>query len=280
MRLVTRRTDVGTRAAILADQVVHDLPFADVAEVLAAAATAPGGLAEVAAQAGETQAVEAVSLAPVIPAPSKIFCVGLNYTGHIAETGRDTPTHPTLFAKFPIALVGPRDPIVLPKESQSVDWEAELALVIGQQVRHATEDEARAAIAGYTIMNDISMRDWQLRTQQWLAGKTFERSTPLGPALVTLDELADPDDLAISCSVDGVTMQESRTSDLLFDPVSLVRFISTICTLVPGDVIATGTPSGIGNTRNPKVFLQDGQSLVTEIEGLGQLVNRCESDGR
>jgi acylpyruvate hydrolase len=123
------------------------------------------------------------------------------------------------------------------------------------------------------------MRDWQLRTPQWLAGKTFERSSPFGPELVTLDELPDPHDLAIRCTVDGVVMQESRTSDLLFDPVTLVRFISTICTLVPGDVIATGTPSGIGNARDPKVFLQPGQTMVTEVEGIGQLVNVCRAEG-
>lgn len=151
--------------------------------------------------------------------PAKIFCVGLNYASHIAETHRDTPAYPTLFAKFPIALVGPRDPFIVPKEPREVDWEAELAVVIGQPIRHATEGEARLAIAGYAIMNDVSMRDWQLRTRQWLPGKSFEQSSPFGPELVTLDELSDADELAITCSVDGDVMQNSRTSDLLFDPI-------------------------------------------------------------
>jgi len=213
-------------------------------------------------------------------APWKICCGGHNYAAHIAETGREAPAHPTLFAKFPIALIGAADPVELPAESQAVDWEAELAVVIGRPVRRASEEEARSAIAGYTIVNDVSMRDWQLRTPQWLAGKTFERSSPLGPELVTLDELPEPDDLMIRCSVDGEVMQESRTSDLLFDPVTLIRFISTICTLVPGDVIATGTPSGIGNARDPKVFLRPGQTMVTEVEGIGRLVNTCREEIR
>jgi acylpyruvate hydrolase len=280
MRLLTYRTGTGTRAARVDGNEVHDLPFADVGAVLAAAADAPGGLAEVTDRTGAARRRAAVELAPVITGPSKIFCVGHNYAAHIAETGRDTPAHPTLFAKFACALVGAADPVELPAESQAVDWEAELAVVIGRPVRRASEAEARAAIAGYTIINDVSMRDWQLRTPQWLAGKTFERSSPFGPELVTLDELPDPDDLAIRCTVDGVVMQESRTSDLLFDPVSLIQFISTICTLVPGDVIATGTPSGIGNARDPKVFLQPGQTMVTEVEGIGRLVNVCREEGR
>ena len=280
MRLLTYRTGTGIRAARVEGDQVHDLPFADVGAVLAAAADAPGGLAEVTEHTTGSRSRADIDLAPVVVAPSKIFCVGHNYAAHIAETGRETPAHPTLFAKFPTALIGATDPVELPAESQAVDWEAELAVVIGRPVRRASEEAARSAIAGYTVINDVSMRDWQLRTPQWLAGKTFDRSSPFGPELVTLDELPDPGDLAIRCTVDDVVMQESRTSDLLFDPVALVRYISTICTLVPGDVIATGTPSGIGNARDPKVFLKPGQIMVTEVEGIGRLVNMCRAEGR
>jgi acylpyruvate hydrolase len=216
-----------------------------------------------------------LDLAPLVPSPGKIICLGLNYRAHILETGRELPSHPTLFAKYADALVGARDPIVLPPEVERPDWEVELAFVIGRTVRRARGDGARDAIAGYTICNDVSMRDWQYRTLQWLQGKTWDRSTPLGPMLVTADEVDDAADLRVTCEVDGETMQDARTSDLLFRPVPIVEYLSTLMTLRAGDVVSTGTPGGIGDARSPKRSLRPGHLLRTAIEGLGELVNPC-----
>ena len=207
--------------------------------------------------------------------PRKVICVGLNYESHILEMGRQLPTHPTLFAKFDRTLTGPRDPIVLPAVSEQVDWEVELGVVIGREARDVTAEQARDVVAGFTVVNDVSMRDWQRRTGQFLAGKAFERTTPVGPVLVTPDEVDHAADLEIRCEVDGVEMQRSRTSDLVFDPHEVISYISRIVTLDPGDLIATGTPGGVGAGRDPQVFLQPGQTLVTAIEGIGELVNPC-----
>jgi acylpyruvate hydrolase len=210
--------------------------------------------------------------------PRKIFCLGLNYRAHILEMGHDSPDHPTVFAKFPISLVGARDDVWLPRESDAVDWEAELGVVIGRTVRRASGDDARDAIAGYTVVNDVSMRDWQYRTQQWLQGKTWERSTPVGPWLVTPDEVDYAANLRVTCAIDGEVVQDGQTSDLLFDPVETVQYLSTLCTLEPGDLISTGTPAGVGHGRKPPVYLRPGQVMRTAIEGLGELVNRCVAD--
>ena len=272
MRLATVRTPHGTRAARVDESELVLLDQPDVTAVLRSGAE----WRESTQRTGRDRlALGVAELAPVVPHPAKILCVGLNYASHIAEMGREAPEYPTLFAKYARALIGPRDPIVLPAVSDMVDWEVELAVVIGREVRHADKPAARAAIAGYTILNDVSVRDWQSRTTQFLQGKTFERTTPLGPALVTLDDLADPDNLEVRCEVDGVLMQRGHTSDLLFSPVDLIRYVSTIVSLEPGDVIATGTPGGVGVSRTPPVFLRHGQTVRTTIEGLGELVNPC-----
>lgn len=189
--------------------------------------------------------------------------------------GRELPQHPTLFAKFANTLLGARDDIVLPAVSNEVDWEAELGVVIGAPVRRANVAQAAAAIAGYTVINDVSMRDWQWRTGEWLQGKAFEASTPVGPWLVTGDEVGDAADLELRCEVDGEVMQRSRTSDLLFSPADIVAYISQVTTLEPGDLIATGTPGGVGAARDPKVFLQPGQKVRVTVDGLGECVNIC-----
>jgi len=274
VRLVTIRVDGGTRAGRIDGDRVLELAHSDVGTLLAEVGVDGAAAADSVAEHALTNA----DLAPVVPRPSKIFCLGLNYASHIRETGREIPEFPTLFAKFPDALVGPRDPIVLPPESDRCDWEVELALVIGRSVRRAGLDEARAAIAGYTICNDVTMRDWQQRTLEWLQGKTWERSTPLGPALVTPDELDANVDLALRCEVDGEVVQDGRTSDLVFGPAECVAYISTIVTLQPGDVISTGTPAGIGDARTPPVYLRPGQVVRTTIEGLGEMVNACVAD--
>jgi acylpyruvate hydrolase len=274
VRLLTVRTPEGTRAARqIGDELVL-LDHADVGAVLASDASW-GPAAERAD--GPRVARSGADLAAVVPRPSKIVCLGMNYRSHVEEMGRETPTHPTLFGKYAQSLIGARDPILLPPESEQVDWEVELAFVIGREVRRARGAEARDAIAGFTVLNDVSMRDWQFRTMQFLQGKTWERSTPVGPVLVTPDELpgGTAPDLGLVCEVDGDVMQKGRTTDLLFGPEELVEYISTIVTLEPGDLVATGTPSGVGAGRTPPVFLRPGQVVRTAIEGIGDLLNEC-----
>lgn len=272
MRLATIRTgDGGTRAARVDGGALQPLDAVDAVSALASGALEPDGGAA-------TMPLEDADLAPVVPRPPKIICLGLNYEGHIREMGHDLPAYPTCFAKYTIALIGPRDDIVLPKVSSQVDWEAELAVVIGRPARHVTEREAADAIAGYAIMNDVSVRDYQHRTPQWLQGKTFERSTPLGPVLVTGDEIDDARDLRIGCDVDGEVRQSARTSELVFTPPGVVAYLSGIMTLEPGDVISTGTTAGVGAGRDPQVFLEPGQVVRTWVEGIGELVNTCVAE--
>ena len=270
MKLLTMRTASGTRAGRVEGDEVVVLPHADV-----------GGLLRVedwrtaAAGPGDRVDLAGLDLAPVVPEPSKVICVGLNYLLHVQEGAADVPAYPTLFAKYADALTGPSDDIELPEDSNSVDWEAEMVVVVGSTVRKADEATAADAIAGFTVGNDLSMRDWQRRTLQWLQGKTWDRGSPVGPVLVTADELGGPQpDLRISCDVDGQLMQDSRTSQLIFDPVALVSYASTVVTLRPGDLIFTGTPDGVGAARTPPVFLGPGQVVTTRIEGIGELVNR------
>jgi acylpyruvate hydrolase len=267
MKFATIRTKTGTLGVRQTAEGFVSTGFPDVGALLASGSDGAG------------EPAEARDFAPVVPSPGKIFCVGLNYRTHIQEMGRDLPSHPTLFAKFADSLIGAHDDIVLAPESSAVDWEAELAVVIGRPVRRASEVEAAEAIAGFTVLNDVTMRDWQFRTREWLQGKTFESTTPIGPFLVTPDELPGGvrPALEIRCSVNGETVQESNTGDLVFDPVDLVRYLSTITTLRPGDVIATGTPGGVGHARQPPRYLADGDVVVTEIEHLGRLENTART---
>jgi acylpyruvate hydrolase len=274
MRFATIRTSEGTTAARLDGDVLVPLAAADVGELLA------GGDAAAAPErpGASPVPVGGASFAPVVPRPSKVVCVGLNYRSHILETGRDLPDYPTLFAKFADTLLGARDDLVLPAVSERVDWEVELGVIIGRPVHRAGRDEAAAAIAGYTVTNDVSMRDWQRRTAQWLQGKAFERTTPAGPYLVTGDEIGDAADLEIRCEVDGAVMQRSRTSDLLFSPADVAAYASQVITLQPGDLLLTGTPGGVGDARKPPVYLQPGQTLRTVIESIGECVNQCVAE--
>jgi len=227
VRLATLRSGSGTVAARVEGNHAIHLAFASVDALLRDPHWPERGLAE---GTGSTPLAEA-DFAPVVVAPSRIVCVGLNYRSHIVEMGRELPRHPTLFAKFRSALIGASDDIRLPPESDEVDWEAELALIIGRAVRRASVEQASQAIAGYTTANDISMRDWQWRTTEWLQGKTFDASTPVGPWLVTTDALDPALDLAIGSSVNSLTMQAARTGDLLFGPAELVSYISLFTTL-------------------------------------------------
>ncbi len=276
MRLATLRAPTGTHAARIEDDAAVVLPFPDVGALLASGEDWRGE----AAGDGPRHSLDGADFAPLILAPRKIVCLGLNYRSHIEETGRQTPEHPTLFAKFARCLIGARDHIILPPESSAVDWEVELAVIVGRTARRVAPEDASEVIAGFTVINDVSMRDWQFRTEEFLQGKTWDRTTPLGPALVTPDELPGgiAPDLALRCAIDGETMQEARTSDLLFGPAEIMAYLSTVVTLEPGDVIATGTPGGVGAARNPPVFLRDGQAVRSSIEGIGELLNLCVSD--
>jgi acylpyruvate hydrolase len=209
----------------------------------------------------------------VVPAPRKVICCGHNYRDHILEMGRELPSFPTLFTKYADSLAGPYAELSFNGESNEIDWEAELAVVVGAEVKNCTPEEALSAIAGYTISNDISMRDWQRRTLQWFQGKAFDASTPLGPVLVTPDECDPKTGLTITCEVNGEEVQRGNTSTLVFDSAALISYISRFTTLRPGDVILTGTPGGVGMARTPPRFLSDGDVLVTTIEGIGELRN-------
>jgi acylpyruvate hydrolase len=272
MRFATIRTGAGTTAARLDGDTLTPLDAPDVGALLAA----DGGPAAVRAAGGAAPVpVAGADFAPVVISPSKVICVGLNYRTHIQETGRELPEYPTLFAKFAETLMGPNDDLAIPAVSERVDWEAELGVLIGRAVYRAGAAEAAEAIAGYTVCNDVSMRDFQRRTLQWLAGKMFARTTPVGPCLVTPDEVDDARDLEIGCEVDGSVMQLARTSDLLFKPADIVAYVSQAITLRPGDLLLTGTTGGVGDARKPPVYLRPGQVVRTWIEGVGECVNRC-----
>jgi acylpyruvate hydrolase len=271
MRLATVRHNGRTAAARVEGEQATLLNFPDVGALLGST----GSWRRAAEEDGETLPVDSLQYAPLVPTPSKIICIGLNYRAHIEEVGETPPSHPTLFAKFSAALVGASDPICLPQVSEMVDWEVELVTVIGVSIRHGNITSSGSAIAGFTVGNDISVRDFQRRTSQWLQGKTFESSTPVGPHLVTADETGQWPDLEIRCEVDGDVRQRSRTSDLLFGPAELVSYISQILTLLPGDLIFTGTPSGVGAGRQPPVFLRPGQTVTSAVEGIGAMVNPC-----
>jgi acylpyruvate hydrolase len=274
MRFATIRTTGGTTAARLENQTLIPLAAESVSELLAT-----GGLDAAADRPGaEPVPVPEADFAPVVPSPSKIICVGLNYRMHITETGREMPEYPTIFTKYAEALLGPGDDLVIPSVSYRVDWEVELGVIVGRRVRRASAAVAREAIAGYTVTNDISMRDWQRRTLQWWAGKNFERSTPAGPYLVTPDEVDHASDLEVRCEVDDEIMQQSTTADLLFSPADIIAYTSQIVTLNPGDLLLTGTPGGVGDARKPPVYLQPGNVLRTYIDGLGECVNPCVAE--
>ncbi len=226
---------------------------------------------------GRSVPLAGATFAPVVTHPEKIICVGVNYADHIAEMGHEPPTAPTLFAKYRRALIGASDDITLPPPhiSTSIDWEVELCVVIGKELRNASETEALDAVAGYTILNDVSVRDWQKRTSQFLAGKTFEGTTPVGPWMVTRDELGDGSGLAIRSEVNGVVKQDSNTSKLAIGVSEILSYLSTITTLDVGDIIATGTPGGVGAARTPPEWLAEGSEVRCSIEGIGELRNTC-----
>lgn len=217
--------------------------------------------------------LDAVRLEAPIARPPKFLAVGLNYADHVAEAGLDTPAHPTIFNKQSTCVTGPTDPVHLPRVSSALDYEGELGFVIGRRARHVTRDDAADVIAGYVVVDDVSVRDWQLRTPTWTMGKSFDTHGPIGPWIVTRDEIPDPHRLELRTFVNGELRQTSNTKQLIFDCFELVEHLSTAFTLEPGDVVATGTPGGVGIAARPPKLLVAGDVVRVEIEGIGALEN-------
>jgi len=286
MRLATLRTDSqradgqrtdgnGTTAALaLGGDRYLPLPAADAGALLAVdgwrALVQEAVAADAAAPQSAVVEVPQSGLAPLLPAAGKVICCGLNYGDHIQEMGRELPAYPTLFAKYADTLTGPADTIEV-QGSERVDWEAELAVVVGAELFRADEEEARRGIAGFTVANDVSMRDWQNRTLQWFQGKAFDATTPLGPVMLTADEAED--DFEVRGYVNGELVQRGNTATLVFGPARLLSYISQFTVLRPGDLVLTGTPGGVGMGMVPPRFLQDGDVITTEIDGIGRLEN-------
>jgi 2-keto-4-pentenoate hydratase/2-oxohepta-3-ene-1,7-dioic acid hydratase in catechol pathway len=220
-----------------------------------------------------------VTLLPVIPDPQKIICIGVNYADHAAETGSETPPYPTVFAKFANALIADGDPIVLPSASTMPDYEGELAVIIGKAGRHISEEDALEHVGGYTAFDDVSARDFQGHTSQWTMGKSPDTFAPIGPVLVTADEVPDPQKLTLRTTVSGEVLQEASTADMIFGVQQLIAYLSSTMTLLPGDIIATGTPSGVGVARTPQRFLRAGDTVTVTIDGLTELTNHVVSEG-
>ncbi|WP_026536116.1 fumarylacetoacetate hydrolase family protein [Arthrobacter sp. H14] len=277
MKLATLRrpeNPTETYAAVVSGNETAELTgFADVGAFLAAPATTRD---EAAASATPSGDLAGVSFATLITHPSKVFCIGLNYRNHILETGNELPEYPTVFTKFADSLTGANDDIEIPAEEHRVDWEGELAIVIGPGGRRISEADAPAAIAGYAVSNDISMRGWQSRTSEWTQGKCWEASTPVGPYLVTPDEFDDG--ATITTKVNGEVVQQDSTGDLVFGTAALISYLSTIVTLRPGDLVLTGTPAGVAlgrrNEQGRHPWLKAGDVVETEIAGLGAQRNR------
>ncbi len=281
MRWVSVATDRGPRACGLVEGQYVDVNAAD--------SEMPSSLRELLARGPDvhrrawsalrsgpvTYEPAKTRLLPPVPDPRKIICIGLNYRDHAAESGVPVPPEPVLFSKYPTTLIGHLDRIVLPRVSHEVDYEAELVVVIGQGGKHISREKAREHIGGYTIGHDVSARDWQLHkpAKQWMAGKTFDTFAPTGPELVTPDEVPDPHNLGIRLRLNGQTMQDSSTSQLIFGVEELIAYLSQIVTLEPGDLIFTGTPPGVGMARKPPVWLRPGDVVEVEIDRLGILRN-------
>jgi 2-keto-4-pentenoate hydratase/2-oxohepta-3-ene-1,7-dioic acid hydratase in catechol pathway len=215
---------------------------------------------------------------PPVTSPEKIICIGLNYSDHAAESKMEIPKEPVIFNKFNNALIGAGGPVLLPSNSLQVDYEAELAVVIGANAKRVSREESSRYVAGYTLMHDVSARDWQFRTGQWMTGKTFDTFGPCGPHLVTPDEVPDPHNLDIRLTLNGQVMQNSNTSKLIFDIPTLISYLSHIFTLKAGDIISTGTPPGVGFARRPQVFLKDGDFVEIFVEKVGLMQHRCAAE--
>jgi 2-keto-4-pentenoate hydratase/2-oxohepta-3-ene-1,7-dioic acid hydratase in catechol pathway len=287
MKLVTFSTGEAARLGIVSGDTVIDLAAAsggvlppDMVSLLKQGDPAMRMAAEVSRSAKSAWLLSQVTLlAPLCP--SKVVAIGQNYADHCREQHVEPPKVPIIFSKFPSAIVGP-DAVIRwdPALTRQVDYEAELAVVIGRTARHVSAAEALDYVAGYTLCNDISARDLQFGDGQWVRGKSLDTFCPLGPWLVTRDEIPDPHALAIRCTINGRVMQDSFASEMIFRVPELIEFCSRAFTLLPGDVIATGTPHGVGHFRKPPAYLKDGDVVTIEVQGIGQLTNQCVEDRR
>jgi len=277
MRLATVATATGPRVCVVQGGEFFPLgpETLSMRELLGRGPAGIRALASEVGKAGPALDPTQVRLLPPVPDPSKILCIGLNYRDHAAESGMPPPSEPVLFAKYPNTLIGHEAAIVLPAASHEVDYEAELVVVIGKQGKHIPRDRAFDHVGGYTVGHDVSARDWQLNKpgKQWTAGKTFDTFAPTGPAIVTPDEIPDPHQLGIRLRLNGQTMQDSSTSQLIFRVDELIAYLSGVMTLEPGDLIFTGTPPGVGMARKPPVWLKPKDIVEVEIDGLGVLRN-------
>jgi len=280
MKLCTFHQANGHRIGMVVDDGVVDLAEAapelprEMSALLAAGDAALARAAAAAAKARARTPLERVRLAAPILHPPKFLAIGLNYADHIAETGRETPALPTVFNKQSTCVIGPGDDIHLPRASDKLDYEGELAFVIGRRCRHVPRERAHEVIAGYCVANDVTVRDWQIRVPTWTMGKSFDTHGPLGPWLTTRDEVGEPHGLRLRTWVNGELRQDSNTKHLIFDCFALIEHLTTAFTLEPGDVVSTGTPSGVGIGTKPPRYLVAGDVVRIEIDGLGTLENR------
>lgn len=281
MKLVTFTEGGSTRIGVLRDDDIVDLSKADTAlptdmlSLLQAGSEALAAASRAADTARQNAGIslDVVRIEAPIGRPPKILAVGLNYADHVAETGRERPKIPMIFNKQSTSVIGTGDPIHVPRVSDRVDWEGELAFVIGRRCRHVPRDRAAEVIVGYTIVNDVSVRDWQMRSPTFTMGKSFDTHCPLGPVIVTPDEVGDPHNLDIRTWVNDDLRQSSNTRELIFNCFALVEHLTTAFTLEPGDVISTGTPSGVGAAMDPPTWLRPGDVVRIAIEGIGELSN-------
>ena len=283
MKFVTfQKPGAPAEPGVLVDDKVIGLAQAGFTDMIAVLAGGPAALARIEAavmRGAGALSLESVTLLAPVPRPPKVICVGLNYRDHAKESGMEIPKVPTIFAKFPTSVIGPGASIVLPKNSARPDYEAEFAFVIGKGGRHIPGERWKEHVFGYTIVNDVSARDFQMATSQWMMGKTFDTFCPMGPCLVTADEIADPHALDIRMTINGEVLQHSNTRELIFRIPDLIEHLSSVFTLEPGDVVSTGTPSGVGFARKPPRFLRPGDDVVVEVEGLGALRNPVAAEG-
>jgi 2-keto-4-pentenoate hydratase/2-oxohepta-3-ene-1,7-dioic acid hydratase in catechol pathway len=278
MRFATIEFEGRDEPAVMVDgglQRLSGAGFPDLLSVIAGGESATTQVRGWLSSVPATTAVDArkTRLRAPLPRPPKVICIGLNYRDHAAETKLAIPEVPTVFSKYSTSVTGHGAPIVLPKNSAKPDYEAEFAFVIGKGGRHIPEHAWRDHVFGYTIVNDVSARDFQMATSQWMMGKTFDTFAPMGPVIVTADEIADPHNLRITLRLNGEVLQDSNTSNLIFGIGKLIAFLSSVFTLESGDVISTGTPAGVGFARKPPVWLKPGDEVAVEVEGIGTLIN-------
>jgi 2-keto-4-pentenoate hydratase/2-oxohepta-3-ene-1,7-dioic acid hydratase in catechol pathway len=278
VKLITFRRSTGAapEPGVLQKNAVYPLTplgYADAESFIAAGEKALASTKAMTSQSASVPLSSVQLLSPLLH-PQRIFCVGLNYQDHATESKMAVQAVPTIFMKLPSAITGPDSDIVLPDNSTQPDYEAELAVVIGRSARNVTRDNWRQYVFGYTILNDVSARDVQLATSQWTLGKSFPTFCPIGPCVVTADELKDPHSLDVRLTIDGETMQHANTRDLIFDIPAVLGYISTIVPLEPGDIVSTGTPQGVGLGRTPPRWMRPGEEVVIEISGIGRLVNK------